>query len=135
MKTPREILLHRHRPVEARLDAVRNEVVTKHLRSDASEPVPSKSAAMVALLWRELVWPCRHAWLALAAVWVLIVVLNATTTEGTPQIANRAPATVGQSLMALSQRNLLKEELIEPTKAPPSAPPPRSQRRSRTLAG
>jgi hypothetical protein len=28
------------------------------------------------MLWLELVWPCRRVWAGLAAVWVIIVLVN-----------------------------------------------------------
>jgi hypothetical protein len=80
MKTPREILLGRHRAAEPKLDAIREKAVAK-LTPEAvsaastriSGPWPWRAAWV---LWRELIFPCRHIWAGLAAAWVVLLLVN-----------------------------------------------------------
>ena len=89
--------------------------------------------------WREFLWPCPQAWAGLAAVWVLIVVLNSVTHE--PASAAKGPNAprAPEVLMALRDHRRLLAELIEspmevePPK--PSVPGPRSQLPQRIVAG
>jgi hypothetical protein len=47
MKTPKEVLLARHRDIEPKLDQIWSRI--------AARP----AVAPYQLLWRELFWPCR----------------------------------------------------------------------------
>ena len=67
MKTPREILLARHRAAEPKLDAIREAVLAEALNVPApGQPAPRPSRAGVfsvgMTLWRELILPSRRAW-------------------------------------------------------------------------
>lgn len=81
MKTPREILLARHRAAGARLDAVR-EAVLAQLRSEAAQaPVRTVGLAdfflhLAIAPWRELILPARRVWTSLAAVWAVLILVN-----------------------------------------------------------
>lgn len=81
MKTPREILLVQHRIAEPQLDAIRGEVVAKLNHQDTKTPSLILTFASSCLrglnkLWQELVLPSRRIWAGLAAVWVLLAVIN-----------------------------------------------------------
>jgi hypothetical protein len=72
------------------------------------------------LWWRELLWPCPQAWVGLAAVWAVILVLNVASHE-TIEVAGRRAAPLSRELiMALQEQRRLFSELIEP--APPVEP-------------
>jgi hypothetical protein len=80
MKTPREILLGRHRVAEPKLDAIREKAVAELASGAASAssrpisgPWPQRA---VWVLWRELIFPCRHIWAGLAAAWMVLLLLN-----------------------------------------------------------
>lgn len=140
MKTPREILLARHRSVEGRLDQIRQDIVGEV----AKQATPSgaraagreaSSPAFVALkLWRELVQPSRGFWASLAIVWLVILGFHL----GAGNDSNAAPrgrTPGGQELRAaLEQRRewiaefalLPVAEAVEPSK---TRFQPRSERR------
>lgn len=81
MKTPREILLERHKNSNGKLDAIRQAAV-KQLRGGAHESrrrhVEDAPALWrgLRLCWQELVWPCRRVWLGLAAAWLAMGILR-----------------------------------------------------------
>jgi hypothetical protein len=81
MPSPREILLSRHRAVEPRLDALRATVLAEALASDTSQSDMGRGLISpldgLRTLWRELILPCRSAWAALAAVWIVLLACNA----------------------------------------------------------
>ncbi|HNQ72572.1 MAG TPA: hypothetical protein PKN95_03075 [Verrucomicrobiota bacterium] len=136
MKTPRDILFHRHRPADAKLDRIRHQVVAK-----LSRPVaPLKSNLpwrVLSKLWDELVWPCWRTWAALAAMWLLVLGVNASLRDpGTTTLAN--PTRAGGMMLALPEQERLLAELSEPLrtraaaspqKPTPAAHQPRSDRR------
>jgi len=87
--------------------------------------------------WRELLWPCPQAWAGLAAVWLLILGLNAATREPA-RVAKTAHASPPREvLMALREQRRLFVELVEPF--PPAEqvktfiPRPRSEISHRTV--
>ena len=54
--------------------------VTPAMRSRWAKDVQTAAAAspisFVGEIWRELIWPCRRAWIGLAAVWLVLFVMN-----------------------------------------------------------
>ena len=81
MKTPREILFARHQAATPKLDAVRRSVVAELNNKETKEQ--SQPTFLVAWLlrcsnkiWLELVFPSRRIWTGLAAVWILIFMVN-----------------------------------------------------------
>ncbi|HEY9247576.1 MAG TPA: hypothetical protein VIO38_00515 [Rariglobus sp.] len=116
MPSPREILLARHRSVEPLLDALRANVL-------AGETGGRRPVLLDALrtLWRELIAPCRPAWMTLAGVWVVLLVLNGA---GRP-VGETARTTVSQTAMVASwreQRRLLAELAASAASAPVNEP-------------
>ncbi len=142
MKTPREILLDRHRKAEARLDAIRERILATELPVEAdSRSLPLNHSFSLAVagmkLWRELILPCRRIWCGLAAVWLVIAVMNIASKDS-PKIANRRRTSPPNSeiLMATREQRLLRQELLGSSiipAAPPGVIPPRSERRERVL--
>jgi len=82
MPSPREILLARHRAVEPRLDALRATVLAEALAADTPQSDcghgPILPLDWLRTLWRELIFPSRLAWTALAAVWIVLLTLNSS---------------------------------------------------------
>ena len=142
MKTPREILLERHRAAKPRLDAIRRAVVADMNNKETKQ----QSSIFVSLFlrcsqnfWRELLWPSPWAWAGTTAAWVLIFALNfaaSAGSEGVSMAGSRAiPASVVE--MALAERQSLMTSLLDSSPMEPAAPPrelirprPRSERKA-----
>jgi hypothetical protein len=133
MKTPREVLFRRHDTADAKLDALRREVVAQLPSTPAARraPFPFHLALTV---WRELILPARRIWAGLAAAWVLLLVAN-TQISDAPRAAaaaqNNAPVELWQKYQ--EEKQLLAElsGTVEAQVAPPPvpfAPRPRSER-------
>ena len=131
MKTPRELLLERHQAIEPRLDAIRREVLASRW-----EPAPSNGLARV---WQELFWSCRRTWTGLAAVWVVLFLINLSQRDAAS--ARLAPSqSPAETIMAFRDQEALLRELLadripplEAIPARPFEPKPRSEI-SRTTA-
>ncbi|MBI3876088.1 MAG: hypothetical protein HY300_09070 [Verrucomicrobia bacterium] len=132
MKSPRELLLHRHAAAQPKLDAARAEVVaTLQPRPDATN--------WFSLARQELFWNSRRVWAGLAAVWAVLLVCNFAMQDRSVSTASASAA----ALPAAEVRQLwqaqarLRAELLggmEPgdDEAVPPAPGalrPRSARR------
>jgi hypothetical protein len=120
MKTPREILLNRHQSAAPKLDAVRREVLSaEFVREGRRVAVPkfrvADTATLPLLFWRELIWPCRRTWTALAAVWVLIFVFNVSQRDKSELAARKLPPPSPEAIMAWRQQEKLLAELIGPS--------------------
>jgi hypothetical protein len=82
--------------------------------------------------WRHWLWPCPQAWAGLAAVWMIILGLNATARKPLALAANPplTPSPETQITLAAQRRELarLLENFAEPTPAPKPVPAsPRSE--------
>jgi hypothetical protein len=140
MKTPREILTARHRSADAKLDALRHEVVAEYVAAprlvEAGHQAHDTSVAYLARkLWQELVLPCRQIWLGLGAAWLIILAAHFAVPDAgnTRELMAAKPAPSGPEMMAaLKQQKIWMNQMLEPA-APPTAnvtaPGPRSERR------
>ena len=127
MKTPRELLLARHESAQHKLDALRKAALAR-LEEDASpiltpaNPSPGPLAQLLVLM-RSLRWHLA----GMAAVWAIVVLLNADRLSSKPAPSGSAPqaASSRQLLVALLENRRLLLELMEPsTPEPPSLPTP-----------
>jgi hypothetical protein len=118
MKTPHDILFARHQAAAPRLDAVRREIVAGLNHQDA------KSQSWVALLaswclgganklWLELVWPCRRIWTGLAAVWLLLFIINLSQRDGSQTMMAKSAPTAEMMMTFRDQQKLLNELLAD----------------------
>lgn len=135
MKTPREILLNRHQAAETRLDQIRREVVSELQRAETAGRETPLFVAAALKLWRELVLPARLTWAGLAAVWLVIGVMNLAQSDRTTTASREAPATPQELRAAWERRQELLAELAllpatEPVEPPQPNLQPRSHRRS-----
>jgi hypothetical protein len=129
MKTPRDILFTRHQAAAPKLDAIRREVVAG--LNDQDTKARSKVVTLVAWhlggsnkLWRELVWPCRRIWAGLAAVWVLIFIVNFSQRDGSQTvIAKSTPPT--EVMMTFRDQQKWLDELLADRSLPMDAERPR----------
>ena len=127
MKTPREILLAQHRAAGPKLDAIRHDVVSALNNQETKSPV-SESIFVSSFLgcskkmWDELVLPSRRIWSGLAAVWLLIIVVNVSQRDHSP-VGKVASAPV---LISAREQQRLMNELFADRTLPVEAEPPKT---------
>jgi len=112
MKTPRELLLDRHRQTNARLDAIRNEVVrAMGEQPDKVTPRQAIDIGFLATCWQELFVSCRRSWTGLGVAWALLVLIAATGgfNHGEGMIMAEAAQPMHQAMEAQRQ---LRDELL-----------------------
>ena len=130
MKTPREILLTRHRAVDPKLDVIRREVVEVAANVNRrKQPVRELTFAaalanVIKLSFLELIWPCRRTWAGLAAVWMALFIFNVSQRDPSELAARKLPPPSPEAIMAWRQQEKLLAELIGP-----SAPSDAEQRK------
>jgi hypothetical protein len=81
---------------------------------------------------REWLWPSPQAWVGLAALWIAIAVLHATSEPRSVNLAKQTPklSPEMETTLAAQRRELarLLDNFTEPTPAPKAGPPgPRSE--------
>ena len=135
MKTPREILLHRHRAAAARLDAIRRQVVNREFVETREAAVKLPDLLTLPLvLWRELILPSRWIWSGLAAVWLALLAIHLSLQPAAVTITHSSPAS--EMILTFHQDQKLLRELIGPDESRPAQSPqpilpqPRSERRT-----
>jgi hypothetical protein len=137
MKTPREFLLNRHRSADPKLDAVRETALATAFSGaehDASRPAEIRTPFplwVAQVLWRELFLPCRGIWAGLAAVWMVILVLNMPAGEKHTQLAIISSPPDKQVLAVLREQKEMLAQFVGPmTPSPairPKTPGPRGE--------
>jgi len=140
MKTPREVLFGRHQAIGPKLDAVRRNALATLPPQGKAAPTRSDGRRGVltqAMLqtWRELIWPSRRVWAAMAGLWLLVLGANLEMKDA-PVFAREAGGLSPPEVeRALAEQQRLLTELFAPT-APPSleAPIPRPRPRSERSA-
>lgn len=121
----------RHIPAEWRaeiLSAAREVQPTRH-------PSPVTRHSFLSTLNRQLsalLWPHPKAWAGLAAVWVFIFVLNFSTRDKAPVVAEKSTPPSPEIIAELRQQQRMLAELIganQPRDAEPTRflPSPRSE--------
>ena len=138
MKTPREVLLARHRGIEPKLEQMWPSVAAICDRRGSREVGAHR--APLQLLWRELIWPCRRVWAGLACAWTLIIVVHVASSEPTTRDTVKTPPQSREEMQALAEQRRMLAQLIEPTAEPSEKhkselPGPRSEQVSQTLMG
>jgi hypothetical protein len=129
MKTPREILLNRHRSAAPKLDAIRHEVMK--VAADVNrrkQPVRELTFAAalanaIRLSFLELIWPCRRIWTGLAAVWIFIFIFNFSQRDPSELMARKTPPPAPEMILTFRQQEKLLAELIGPNEPQAAAPP------------
>jgi hypothetical protein len=148
MKTPREILLERHRTAEPKLDSIRDSVLNAEFKVGQASRLSLISLFLkmetgwkpvLRLLWCELILPSRRIWTGLAAIWILIFVFNFSQRDPAELLARRTPPPSLEMILTFPQQERLLAELVgpnepqavEPTKT--FLPQPRSEGRIEIL--
>lgn len=119
MKTPRELLLERHRSMDPKLDAIREHVVAG-LRPTARGPAPTATGS----LWEKLVMPLRWHLAGLAIVWMVIALLN---TEQRAEGETATASSTQELLVAMQENRRQLLELTEASLGEPDRPKPALQ--------
>jgi hypothetical protein len=136
MKTPREILFARHRNAAPKLDAIRRDVLNVVFQNE--NPIPFY-LNLPLMFWRELIFPCRRIWSALAAVWILIFAVNFSQRDPSELMARKSPPPSQEMILTFRQQEILLAELIGQSETQTAEPPktfsprPSSERRFETL--
>jgi hypothetical protein len=139
MKTPREILLAQHRAAEPKLDAIRRSVVAEELNRQATKK-QSLGLDLVAwflrcsnTFWRELFFPSRRIWTGLAAIWILLCLVNFSQRDPVSSVTGK-PVHSPAVMMSWQVQQRWMNELFADRAAGPEAdrpknvpPKPRSQ--------
>jgi hypothetical protein len=98
--------------------------------SSALRQPPLKNVWSV--LWGELIRPSRHAWAGMAALWVLMLAVNAQLSDHRAGGAGARASSSQDMIQAWVEQNRVLAELTQPAFTVPAAPPdlprPRSQR-------
>jgi hypothetical protein len=133
MKTLRELIFEKHRSMESRLEQIRPE----ELAALASKTRPMRQEigllAMVREFWMESIWPWRRAWLAMTAVWLVMLFVFAANhdTPRTARVKVRPPSP--EMMAALREQRQMMLQLFEPASSErptePRIPGPRSEYR------
>jgi len=138
MKTPREILFERHRRAEVSLDHLRHKVLAGLPASgsaEASEPNRGKRQFIRAVLtkaWLELIWPSRHAWAGIAALWLTVGAANLAMKAGFQPSPPIGAAPAREMVQGFEERRRLLTELLPPIKPVPPAQASRPSARPRS---
>jgi len=129
MKTPREILLARHRGAEPALDAVRKDAV-KAIADNrgVAARVKTNPASSLWMVCRELFVPARGIWAGLAVCWALIFVLHFAGRETPAVVVNVSPQPTPEMLAALRPQQQLFVELLSGDTKQNDADQPRRSR-------
>jgi putative zinc finger protein len=89
-------------------------------------------------VWRELIWPCRRAWVGLAALWLVLLAINARLSDHPMQLTGGGPSAASEIMQSWEEQTRILAELTQPgivyapvkaPAAPPNTPRPRSERK------
>jgi hypothetical protein len=130
MKTPREILLARHRAAEPKLDAIRQAAVAT-IRDRRPAVMTTGEAGLQALWWhwatapwRELILPSRRIWTGLAAVWIILIIVNVSQRDAGAGKARSGGGIAPMASWQVQQRWM--NELLADRSSPPDVDRPRN---------
>jgi hypothetical protein len=132
MRTPREILLSRHRSTEPKLDRMWTNDLSTELRSKATSGHENVFLATGWTLCRELILPSRRIWAGLACAWVLIAVFNLASSEPTTKVVAQSRPRSSEEIHTLIEQQRMFAQLLGPLAEPtytqkPASPGPRSE--------
>jgi hypothetical protein len=135
MKTPREVLLNRHRSIEPKLSNIRQKVLNNRFGAESrimESEVPTISGRFAA--WFKLLRPFRFNLAGLGLTCLVILAFRLATPQTSNPVVAKSAAPSPDILAALQEKRRLYVELIEQGPAAsvqppkPTAPKPRSER-------
>lgn len=138
MKTPREIILERHRNAETKLDRIAPNKLAAIARESTNAKVTEGFSAHVRFVfegfWTECVLPWRRVWAGMAAVWVAIFALHIATRGTSGSTGGEMAATKNPLVLsALREQKQMLAQLLGPSETSTAVPPknsgPRSEQR------
>ena len=128
MKTPRELLLDRHRQAQSKLDAIRRETLAGMKKGQ-----PERAAISLRDIFHSLRWHLT----GMGAIWIFVLFLHLETGRPSQAMASNPPAKTSspQFIMVSVREN--RRQLAEMIDSPPAEnshrelfrPKPRSERR------
>jgi hypothetical protein len=129
MKTPREILFARHQADVPKLDAIRREAVAGLNRQGAKAQSWPMFLVTWCLggsnkFWQELIFPCRRIWTGLAAVWVLLFIVNLSQRDG-PQFNEAKSSPPTEMMMTFRDQQKILNDLLADRLVPAEAMRPK----------
>jgi anti-sigma factor RsiW len=90
-------------------------------------------------VWRELIWPCRRAWVGLAALWLVLAAVNIRLSDHPMQWAGAGSSSASAMMQSWEEQTRILAELTQPPVvysppvntplAPPNPARPRSERK------
>jgi hypothetical protein len=120
MKTPRKLLLDRHRSIEPKLDAIRNQALARAKQENS--PPPKANANENG--WRAFFLQMRWHLAGLGAAWMLVAWLNSDRLlDPVPTARHEPPSAPRQFWAALRENRRQLREMME-IPAPEAAPAP-----------
>jgi hypothetical protein len=119
------------------LSAARQASLPEHApRTTHHAPAPRSLLSTLIHQLSTLLWPHPTAWAGLAAVWLVILVINLTTRDASTLVAKHASPVSPQMFMAFQEQERLLSELIGTSETPvaerPKAVPPRPRSEGRS---
>jgi hypothetical protein len=96
------------------------------LKSAASASSPQRLQSENQKSWlHQLLWPCPQAWGALAAVWIVVLFLNASARDTSVQTVQTAkiPTQPREVMMAVKLQLQFRAELMSAIDVPVAEPP------------
>jgi hypothetical protein len=113
----------RDQPLRQPPEDWRHEILATAATRKLNQPVPGREPSVS--WWRALVWPAPRAWAGLAAMWMLIFLMQSDTDD--PSIAMHAPQAAASSQLeyAMQERQQLFAELLNEMDTNAVAEPPR----------
>jgi len=131
MKTPRQILLERHRSAEPKLDDLRRVVVAK-ATNGGENPLPHRpEGRCVASAFRETLLSLRWHLAGMTAAWIAVALFNVDHSSNSNERASSASAPKQLMTSLRENRRLLSEAMETPMpEQSPAMRPVGPQRRS-----
>ena len=134
MKTPRNLLLERHRVVAPKLDAIRQTALgaveadcdrRESAGTGMRQRFPTAATAIFTVLWHELISPSRRLWSGLAATWILILAINAAQSDTVSSVTGKPVYAPAIAVNWQSQQRWMNE-LFADRAMPPDAERPKT---------